>query len=70
MNDTNSIHVSKKVTPRQSLIQHIRGINKHLTPEYLENLSDEELLCEAHPVYREDHAKALGIETKKKNYYD
>lgn len=51
-------------TPRQQLIQHITSINKHLTKEFLETLEDKVLINEAHPVYRDEHAKALGIDLK------
>lgn len=47
---------------REDMIQHIGAVNKHLTKEYLENLSNRELLCETHPAYREDYSKALGVD--------
>lgn len=46
---------------RLDLIQHITSINKYLTKEYLEGLTNIELLCEAHPAYREDYKKALEV---------
>jgi hypothetical protein len=56
--------MKNKATPRQQLIQHITSINKHLTKEFLEILENKVLINEAHPAYRDDHAKALGIELK------
>lgn len=37
---------------KANMIRHIQGINKHLTPEYLEQFKARELLGECHPAYR------------------
>lgn len=33
------------------IFQHIRGHNKHLSEEYLDGLTNRELLNEVHPTY-------------------
>jgi hypothetical protein len=47
---------------KQILKDHIRGLNKFLTPEFLDTLSCEHLLRLAHPLYRSDHARLLHKE--------
>ena len=58
---------NKNLFSREDLIRHIQGINKHLTKVYLENLSNQELLCESHPVYRSDYEKAMRETSQKTN---
>jgi hypothetical protein len=50
---------------RANLIQHIHAINKKLSESFLQDLSDEDLCAEAHPAYRHDYERALGLDTKK-----
>ena len=42
------------------------SVNNVLTVMYLETKTDAELLCFVHPIYRELHAKRMGIEWKPK----
>jgi hypothetical protein len=63
---TDQRHVAKQATPRQNVIQHIQAINKCLGKEYLEGLTNEQLLSETHPVYRADYARLLDVETSGK----
>lgn len=62
--DTSFLKDLSAAEVRENLIHHIQGINKHLTKEYLEGLSDEELCGEAHPAYRNDYEKALNAKPK------
>jgi len=51
---------------RTNLIRHITAVNKHLSASYLSELSAEDLVAEAHPAYRQDYSKALGLDKEKK----
>lgn len=41
------------LTVKQEMIQHICAINRHLTPEYLEDFDIDILMNDCHPIYRE-----------------
>lgn len=49
----------KKLNLRESMIRHIRSVNKYLTVDYLEELTLRELLGECHPTYRADYEKLM-----------
>ena len=58
---------------KNSIYRHIRAYNKHLTMEYLKTLSNEELLNNCSPLYREGYARLLyrnaELEAEKANQY-
>lgn len=44
---------------KKEIKTHIKGHNKHLTSEHLNQLSPMALLANAHPLYRKDYARAF-----------
>jgi hypothetical protein len=54
------------MTTREKMIQHIHSINKVLTVQWLNELSNEELLANCHPSDREQYASDLKVKAKVK----
>lgn len=55
------------MTTRESMIQHIHGINKALTKEWLEQQTNDVLLANCHPFDREKYATELKYGKGTKN---
>jgi hypothetical protein len=58
--------ITPKSSVKEEMIQHVHAINKFLTPEYLENLTEKQLIGESHPIYREYFEDKLKKELKAK----
>ena len=44
---------------RKQMYANIHGVNKHMTPEYLDTLDWQGLLCNCHPIDRLEFARKL-----------
>jgi hypothetical protein len=49
---------------RKKIISHVHAVNKFLPHEYLQNLSNFELICNVHPLERVALEFEIGIRTK------